>query len=509
MPRLANRSEGTLPAAPLPVVQETVTTKTTTQTAPLPFSPPARAEDAPKEDVNKWFQKLDPDYRVSHVSYYLYREDPNIQVIQPVLEGRAQGSFLYKFTPALIQKFAEGVFTEELQSWTKEEFGGGTFHCKINDTKIKSMMYVVRFKNEGPARLSARESYAGGSAPGGQAGVGDQNTVRMLIEFIDKKLDSVNTGRQDPGAALSQVASVIMESNNRAFQWVLENRAKEANPADQLNMMKSMFEMFKTLQPQAPPPAAPAPTIIEQIQTLTAIMDAAEKMRAQRNPENQHSLATQIAEAIAKAGIARAKGTDFSWITEGLRALAPALDPIGMALAEKIKAAGGPPGAPAPALTIHGRPVTAAPQVNRATSGPVGQASGPGMPPGVPGMGPAGPPALASPANPQAPAAGPQVITQEMVDAVHWDTAKKRLVSMLQNGDTGDVAAASINNIFPKVAGHLSMATPEILMGMIGNDEILREVKDDPRLPAFLQSFCEWFKGGEEEDEGDELPAVQ
>ena len=53
--------------------------------------------------------------------------------------------------------------------------------------------------------------------------------------------------------------------------------------------------------------------------------------------QNSQSLASTIAEAIAKAGISRVKGgSDYTWLTEGLKAIAPALAPIGMALAEKI-----------------------------------------------------------------------------------------------------------------------------------------------------------------------------
>lgn len=509
MPRLANKPAEMPSAGSVPIVQETVTTKTTTQSAPLILTPPnSPPEREPKDDVNTWFLKLDPDYRTHHVAYYLYRNDPNIQVVTTNLEGRANGSMLYRFTPELINKFAEGPFMEELQLWTKEEYGGGSFHVKINDTKLGRMLYSIPFKNEGPARLSTREAYASGAPQ--TSSVGDQSTVRMLIEFIDKKLDAVKAGGQDPAAAVGQVTQVLMDSQSKMFAWMLDHQPKTGDSVQQLEQMRNMLAIVKELIPQPTALAENPKSFTEQLQEFMALQDLMEKMRGKNAVPEGQSLAAQIAEAIAKAGITRAKGTDWTWVIDGMKVLAPALAPIGVALAEKIRATGSAPGAPATALTINGRPVTGAPQGGRPTSGPVGSAPMPGMPAGPPGMGSAAPsaPAPAVTANPAtAPASSSQVITPDMMDAMAWHTIKTRLVDMLRNNDEGSAAAASISFMFPKQAGNFAMATPPILMGVITGDETLRELKDDPRLPAFLDSFCEWFKG--EKEDADELEEPQ
>jgi hypothetical protein len=66
---------------------------------------------------------------------------------------------------------------------------------------------------------------------------------------------------------------------------------------------------------------------------------------------------------------------------------------------------------------------------------------------------------------------------------------------------TGEDAAASIQDMFPEAAVRMRFATIPMLNALIESDQILSQVKADPRLPAFLQAFFDFFHPREESEE--------
>ena len=235
------------------------------------------------------------------------------------------------------------------------------------------------------------------------------------------------------------------------------------------------------------------------MQELTAMIDAVEKLRATRNPQDQPTLAAAISEAIAKAGISRAKGNDYSWLIEIAKAAVPVLTPIGIALAEKIKKAPAPGEPPAGGIRIvaRGGPVGTAQPAQPAGGAATVRPGGNGMPGnGMPGGQPV--PAQAAPPPPP-PAAPPsdRIIDAETVDAVIQHTISTRLVDMLQHNVDGSVAAEAIDNMFPQTAAMMAFATVDMLKARLAEDPICSIVKDDVRLPAFLDNFYAYFHPAE------------
>jgi hypothetical protein len=494
-----------IPPPPPPVTKQTVTTTTVGPPAPM-FALPAQKPQ--KEHVNSWFSKLDPAYRLNHCAFYLYRLDPNITIVNPDLEGRANGSMLDRLEAEVIGQFTGDNFLADLQVWTKQKYGGGNFEIQINDKKQHKMMYDIGFKIEGAPVLSSREAYTAGPT-GAQTGM-DGGTIGMLIKYFDEKLQNIKAGTQDPGIASQQMANAIMQSNSEALKFALASQPKAATPEEQLLHMGKMFEMFKNLQPQPAAPAAPAKTMAENLQELSAMMDVMEKLRGKATPaENPQTIAAAIAEGIAKAGIGRSKGADYAWLLELGKVAMPFLAPLGAALAEKIRQAP-TPGHPQAARRIASVPVNpqpAAPAGGAVPSGGAmpggGAASGamPGMAHAVP-VGGNGQPSTPAPAAPAAqPADAQRELTQEDVNLVAQHIISTRLVDMLLHDRTGEDAAASIQDMFPEAAIRMRFATVEILQSIVVNDPILSQVKDDPRLPAFLQSFYDFFHPNAEEEE--------
>ena len=303
-------------AAVPPVVRETHTT-TTVRPAEPAAAPEAQRTRRPKEDVNVWFSKMEREYRAKHVVYYLYRKESSIIVVEPLLDGgRARGSMLYKFKPEDIDKFPAVNFYEELQLWVKEEFGGGAYELQINDNKQGTKPYCLTFSFEGKPKLSNREAYADG-APRDAGGAPDQWAVRTLIEFIDKKLDSVKGGQADPGAAFSQITQAVMDSNSKALGFILANLPK-ADPMQQMEQLKMMLEISKSFQPAVAAPVAAAPPLTP-VQQMREIMEL-EKLMRERQGEpggiTPATLTTAVAEGFKQIGNVASKKVS-GWVEFG------------------------------------------------------------------------------------------------------------------------------------------------------------------------------------------------
>ena len=505
-----------MPAA-APQVTQTVTTKTTSPVnlfSPQPAAASSRRSDKPH--VNEWFASLEPAYRLNHCAFYLYRLDQNIAVVEPNLEGRASGSMLDKLTPEVVGQLNGDNFLADLQVWTKGKYGGGNYHVQINDNKMHRMMYDIGFKIEGQPILSSREAYTSGAPL--SAG-GDSTMAGMVIKLIDDKLAGINAGRQNPIDAINQVTSVILDSQSKTFQWLLE-QTKTGKPEDRLAEFRNMLGLMRELNPPAPAATAPPPqkSLVEQLQEFNLLQETLRKVKGENAPgENQPTMAATIAEAIAKAGGGRGRGTDYTWLVELGKAALPVVAPLVIALTEKIKAAPAS-GAPAAQRRIIGAPGTAQPaQDFRVPPGggavpagggiPSGGAAGGPMPGQAHAVHPGGNGAQPVPTPPPQPVEQPRDLTSDDVNMVVQHIISTRLVDMLLHDRTGEDAAASIQDMFPEAAVRMRFATVDMLRAVVSSDPILSHVKDDPRLTPFLQSFYDFFHPADDGEEDN--PKVQ
>lgn len=500
---LTPRNDGPPPIPPQPVVEQTVTTKTTGPAASL--LPPPPAAKAPKPHINEWFAKLDPEYRMNHCAYYLYRLDPNIVIVNPDLEGRANGGMLDRLTPSVIGSLSADNFLGELQVWTKDNYGGGNFEIKVTDNKMHKIEYDLGFKVEGAPKLSSREAYTAGGGPAGPIGP-DQNMITWAIRQLEDKIAALANGRQDPSATMATVMSTILDSQNKSFQWAMDRQPKGSEPAQQLEQMKAMFDMFKGLYEQRTA-AAPQKSTIEQLQEIRGILQLAREMEGTKDsaaltPATLKEAFIEAAKTLVSSRSGR--GSDMSGWVELAKALSPALAPLGLIIAQKLQGTS----TPRPAASVRIQPPGIAPSAQPPASLPTSQAVRPGV------NAPFAPVAAAP--NPPGNSAAPQptntyetVISPEEYEAVLWDHCRKQLIDMLTHDVAGDDAAFVIHKSYPQYAVRMSMATPEILNQQIAIDPMLSQVKDDPRLPAFLAAFLRYFQGGpegEEEEQEDNRP---
>ena len=496
-------------AAVPPVVRETHTT-TTVRPAEPAAAPEAQRTRRPKEDVNVWFSKMEREYRAKHVVYYLYRKESSIIVVEPLLDGgRARGSMLYKFKPEDIDKFPAVNFYEELQLWVKEEFGGGAYELQINDNKQGTKPYCLTFSFEGKPKLSNREAYADG-APRDAGGAPDQWAVRTLIEFIDKKLDSVKGGQADPGAAFSQITQAVMDSNSKALGFILANLPK-ADPMQQMEQLKMMLEISKSFQPAVAAPVAAAPPLTP-VQQMREIMEL-EKLMRERQGEpggiTPATLTTAVAEGFKQIGnVASKKVSGWVEFGQALAPFAPVLQPLVTEAVAFFRARrqGQQPGAPQPGLRIvaRGGPAGQQPQAPAGAGGPAvagsaggpipgGQFAGGGQipPAGVPPQ--AAVPPVTGPAQPMAPQNGEWNIPQQAVDDMTWQMALTRVVDMLEHNRSGEDAAAMLDDAFPEIAAQFEMMSLVDLQKMLDEDPILSRAKGHPKAFAFGKAFYDFF----------------
>ena len=504
MPKSLNSPAASVPLSPPPpepMVKETVTRTTMLPAAPLAPAATIAGKKPAKDSVDAWFAALEPEYRANHCSYYLYRLDPNIAIVNPDLDGRANGSMLDRLTAEVISRFSGESFLGELQVWTKQNYGGGNFEIKVNDTKQHRLMYDLGFKVEGAPKLSSREAYTSGAPTPGQAG-SEQSLLPTFMRVIDEKLSALSQNRPDPTVGMSQTLNVMMEGMSKAFQFALERQPKTPDGAQQLDQMRMMFEMVKTLFAEKQP-GAPQKSTVEQLKELREMLALAREMEGPKETGGL-TLATfkdALIEGLRSVRGGGRGGSDMAGWVEVAKALAPRLDPL-IAMAVSRIGQRPQPGAPgAPAIRIQ--------QPAIGPVAPVGRGAGGPPPPGAgaipPGYVQAQPQAPAPSPQPPAPSAEPRQIeiTPEIQDAVLWNACAMQIVDALTHGVTGDDMAFAVDKIYPQYAIYMGMATAEQLMQKIATDPVLSAVKDDPRLPAFVESFLQYFKAEPAEPDGD------
>jgi hypothetical protein len=456
-----------------------------------------------KPHINRWFASLPRDEAANSYSYTLYRDDPRIIIVEEELDERAAGSMLYKFTPDEIRALPEGAFTEEIGELIKKKnFGGGDFHLMVTMRKGSVLQYNKSLKLFGQPILSDREGWVGGQQPSTPGSSGDSSFLPMLMKLIDEKLAAVTQQRQDPNTALAEVTKVIMEANTTAYRWAMDNAPKPADPTAQLQQMKAMFELFKSVQPTLPAEQSADP-MAQFTQFATMLRTIRELDAPRENPvSTKEVLVEAVKTAVREMGGPRGapRGVDWGAIAEKF---VPVLAPIGLALVAKLSSRpGAAPAAlqPAPA---HFQPQPAQPAFNPAQgANAMPRVSGGGPPrPSAQSIEPAAPPAPVAPQPAPAAASDQIVVTTEVQNAVLWDHVTSQVVDMLTHDVAGDVAAESLDNMFPQIAVHIGAMNEDALMVMIQSDAKLSQVKDNPRLPGFIKAFLGYFR---EED----APAV-
>jgi hypothetical protein len=215
------------------------------------------------------------------------------------------------------------------------------------------------------------------------------------------------------------------------------------------------------------------------------------------------------------------RGFDWGGLVETAVKLAGT--PIGQAVINRISAVPAPkrpgvviqreqqpPAIDPYAVNASGIPLAAMPQPMPIPAGGVvpGGAPSAGMT-GAPGAGIRGPiqapmvqsAAVAAEPAP-APANGQIEIDKETATAVIYDHAKQKMLNIFEQNGGGDVAAGYLSIELPQLAGMLRLAKePKQIETFIAGDAVLKAMVGDPRLPAFIEEFLEYFRQSDETEE--------
>ena len=477
------------PAAPASgtVVKKTVT-ETVTGTQPsIPGNPVYPQQD---EDINQWFGRLTDIQRVENLVYYLYRLDPNIEIVRKAMDNdKGRGAMLAKLDPQdLADIGGRGAFLPELSLWViRKGFGGGPYCVWINYTKERGRtLFKVNFDVEGEPQLTDREEWKGGQRAQGN---GDSQLMN-LVRYFDGKIASIHAGAEKPQDAYGEAMKVAGDMMGKTLDIVVQRMPKPDDPTAQLSMFSQMLTMFNNIRPKestksdmelfkefielqklmAPSPAPPLPPA--PVLTEATVNDLLRKgiEEAVRGLKGRNS-------APADGGFGKV-------ILDVVQPLMPALVPLGLAAAQWLRAKTGTAAPPAANVPAFQPPL----------GGPTQRLSAPTAPPNAYPIQP--PPQQAQPAPAQSPQPIP-VTEAEMFIKL----AKIQLAGMLTRGVAGNEAAASLERMVPEVYGELKAYGPDAILAYVAMDPVLSTVKDHPRLKAFVAEFCAYCKGEEAEPE--------
>jgi hypothetical protein len=505
------------PSASAPGKQVVEETKKTTTEIPTPPENQTRTR-IPREKrahINSWFASLAPDERAKDYSFSIYRDDPRIIIVDEQLDDRASGKMLDKITEEELRQWPDGPFLQELTLWTKERYGGGEYHVYVVMRKGSTLMYNKGYSADGQPKLSAREGWKDGEGPAGGGGAPDQWAVRTLIEFIDKKLDAAKLGQADPGLAFSQITQAVMDSNSKALGFIIANLPK-TDPMQQMEQLKMMLDVAKSLQPPAQATAPPVAPPLSPVQQMREIMEL-EKLMQERNGGHAGitpaTLTTAVSEGFKQIGNVSKKVSGWVEFGQAIAPFAPVLQPLvteAVAFFRARRQAQAQPGAPQPGMRIvaRGGPINQQPAAPVAAGGGVagGSAGGPipaGSYPGGGQVPPGGPQAhagaapQAAPQQPMAPQNGEWNIPQEAVDDMMWQVACARVVDMLEHNRTGEDAAAMLDDAFPEISAQFEMMSLADLQRALAEDPILSRAKGHPKAFAFGKAFYDFFHQAE------------
>lgn len=357
------------PSTSTAVIEKTVTKTVEHPALPLAISgaAPNAEESHKKPHVNVWFASLPPDERANRYGYTLYRDDPNVIIVEENFDNRSSGAFLHKFKPEEIVGLPEGPFIQELAEWIKPRYGGGKFHLMIYQKKDSRLMYNTGIKIEGPPLLSPREGWAGGVPP---ASGPDQQAFAMLINLFDKKLAEAKDNRTEPSSALTQAIEAVSRIQSEGFKTFMDQMPKAQDPIQRLTELRAMVELFATLQGNREPAVARDPML--EMRQMLELMKLLRENEAPKQDIGQivKDAVSAVAEKLIPARANRGGGISDGFL-EAVKVIAPNIGPffapIGVAIAEKIRRApvpgqpgvmAGPSLVPRPAQLVGARPAT-------------------------------------------------------------------------------------------------------------------------------------------------------
>jgi hypothetical protein len=493
MAKLASGAETSAPAPGRQVIEEKKTT-TIDLSAEEINQPGRRGKRRKNPHINTWFASLAADERPQY-SFSLYRDDPHIIIVEENLDDRASGKMLDKFTDDQIRNWPDGPFLQELSQWTKERYGGGRYHIMVAMRKGSTLMYNTGFDIEGDPILSTREQYRDGGMPMPGARGEAATFLPLIMKVIDEKLSAVTAGKQDGASALSDVMKAGMEANSRAFQWAMERTPRGADEETQLKTFQTIFGIAKEMLDKKE--AAPAADPFEQVTKVVTLMKNLRELDPPPPPAppaptaivpaEGPAMKDMIREAVA-AAVSRKNGTDWGGVVMQV-VMSPAggsiltgLGNLAVAGAQWLRAR-----ATAPAPVAANQPAEVTVGRNGRVRGQVQPAQQP-----VPQVRRRD---AAEPVQPAEPSpAQQQEVTEEMATSVISEYAIQRFLQLFEQDYPGNVAGDVLAMAFPALAVKMRFMTVDMAKIFIASNETLKKIKDDPRLPKFLEELMQYFK---------------
>jgi hypothetical protein len=80
-------------------------------------------------------------------------------------------------------------------------------------------------------------------------------------------------------------------------------------------------------------------------------------------------------------------------------------------------------------------------------------------------------------------------------------------VDLFKHDNPGNEVAGAIDRMFPDLAVQMRFMNEDLLKAFINNNSTLAEIKNDPRLPKFLDEFSAYFKQIDIEEPEEKPPA--
>jgi hypothetical protein len=489
------------------VIEKTVTT-TVNPPSPSPSLGVPRSADWPihDPDINVFFAQEEfrtAEQRAGNFYFYVKRWDPRVAGTTDTDSGVT----LKSLSVEDLREFSDEPFMPALEKWILAKgYGGGRYRLLVpakksirnGEVKNNSLFYNLHFQIAGEPVLQTTERWADPArAALDAAKVTTHDAGQKVLEAL---LDQVRANQISPQQAIEQAAAQLEKVNEKAAQLARESIGRAGDP---LAMVKELLSFLKEQQmivspvasgPHEPPAAAPK----SPVETWRELL---ELKRLMQDDRDRNDIPTAISQAVTEAlkaagGFSRRSSGGTSWLEaagEIAKVLSPALAPIGVAVAEKIRSGAPLRGSVAQQIGPRATPqFSAIPQPGYAAPVQTGASAAPP----APGSRNGSQPAASAPPPPA------QALTTETVNSVAWMLLTTQFVDWVRHDMPGAEAAATIQNMFPDAAVRLRMMGVAELQAMIAADNVLAALKDDPRLPVFLAAFLDYFR--EEEGEVDE-----
>lgn len=459
----------------LPIMRKTITE--TIEQEPAPPSP-AKPED--KIPIEDFLSGVPRSEWLVNTAYYLYRLNESIAIAER-FQGEHRGAFLRYLTADDFREFEEGNFWYGLQSWVKKKYGGSNYRIIINNTKDKcKTLYNKSWSIEGAPILDNREVWRNG-APSASGPAADQSQfTNQLLGFLKEQIEKQQN--RDGSTTLETAMNTISQVQKNAMEIAKNQMPQPMSPADIMGMMMGIFKEMMT---QNRPQASETDLLIKAIALL--------KDSGMIQPKQDAGGFAMIKEIVAglkemgiKVGGGGGAAAQDDWRLEVVKAL-PEIGRQVHGIVDRVVTARTMPiiAARAPAISAQSSlgigPSAIIPRPMAATT------TAPNPP--VPGA-------------QSGPAATMRSIEPEEAQAILWTWLRQRIVDWIQHDVDGGDAALAIQMNEPGLAAMIRQQTPEDLTKFLQADPIMCVIKDDPRLPGFVEAMLAFFK--EDADETNE-----